>query len=184
MDMDLIVQVIADLKLPPEELAGKHCKQTSFQGSGPGGQHRNRVRTGVRLEHLATGIRAEGSEFRESVRNRSAALERLRIRLVLEAARLLPQVIDAEKRTDMIAHLDSLRPFLRTKINPAHPDYAPALLWILGMFALSELRVSVVAGEAGQSTRSILSILHNCGPAWQMINQWRQNAGLSALVWK
>jgi protein subunit release factor B len=57
------------------------CEETFFTAGGPGGQHRNRTESGVRLVHLPTGVTVTATERRSQARNRAAALERLRERL-------------------------------------------------------------------------------------------------------
>lgn len=46
------------LGLSDEQLLSQ-CDQTTFKSSGPGGQHRNKRETAVRLKHLSTGIVAQ-----------------------------------------------------------------------------------------------------------------------------
>jgi ribosome-associated protein len=58
------------------------CDETFFVGSGPGGQHRNKTESGVRLAHPATGLVVTATERRSQAQNRGAALERLRRGLV------------------------------------------------------------------------------------------------------
>ncbi len=50
-------------------------------GGGPGGQHRNKTESGVRLHHRPTGVTVTATERRSQLQNRGAALERLRERL-------------------------------------------------------------------------------------------------------
>jgi ribosome-associated protein len=57
------------------------CEETFFIGSGPGGQHRNKTESGVRLSHPPTGVTVTATERRSQLQNRGAALERLRARL-------------------------------------------------------------------------------------------------------
>lgn len=51
------------------------------RGSGPGGQHRNKTETGVRLVHPPSGIVITVTERRSQLQNRELAFERLIERL-------------------------------------------------------------------------------------------------------
>ena len=50
---------------------------TFFRASGPGGQHRNRRETGVRIRHIPTGIAVTATERRSQAENKRVAVERL-----------------------------------------------------------------------------------------------------------
>ncbi len=65
----------------PEGALLAECEETFFIASGPGGQHRNKTESGVRLAHPATGVVVTATERRSQAQNRSAALSRLRERL-------------------------------------------------------------------------------------------------------
>lgn len=57
------------------------CDVETLKGSGPGGQHRNKTETAVRLTHRATGLRSQASERRSQGQNLGVALDRLRVLL-------------------------------------------------------------------------------------------------------
>ena len=54
---------------------------THTKGSGPGGQHKNKRQTGVRVVHLPTGIAVVATDSRSQAANLEAAKERLREKL-------------------------------------------------------------------------------------------------------
>ena len=47
------------------------------KAGGPGGQHRNKSETGVRLVHVPTGVTVTATERRERTRNLALAWERM-----------------------------------------------------------------------------------------------------------
>jgi protein subunit release factor A len=53
----------------------------TFKASGPGGQHRNKRETAVRVRHLPSGITALATEHRSQARNKALALRRLELKL-------------------------------------------------------------------------------------------------------
>jgi protein subunit release factor B len=66
-----------------EELL-RECEAETFRSGGPGGQHVNKVETGVRLRHLPSGLVVTCREERSQHRNKMNCLRKLRE----EAARL------------------------------------------------------------------------------------------------
>jgi protein subunit release factor B len=59
----------------------RDCEMTFFIASGPGGQNRNKVATGVRLVHRPTGMTVTATERRSQYANREAAFARMAARL-------------------------------------------------------------------------------------------------------
>ncbi len=55
----------------------RDCDVEFFVAGGPGGQHRNKVETGVRLTHRPTRIVVTATERRSQSANREAAFERM-----------------------------------------------------------------------------------------------------------
>jgi len=81
----------------PEAALLAECVEEFFIASGPGGQHRNKTESGVRLTHGPTGVTVSATERRSQSQNRGAALERLRERLA--AMGVEPKVRRATKPT-------------------------------------------------------------------------------------
>ena len=75
---------------------------TFFIASGPGGQHRNRNATGVRLVHGPSGIVATATERRSQAANVEVAYARLARRLEAARAVQAPRVATRPSRTARI----------------------------------------------------------------------------------
>ncbi len=76
------------LALDDEALA-KECEESFFIASGPGGQHRNKTESGVRLSHPPTGVTVTATERRSQAQNRGMAM--LRLRTELKALTVVPK---------------------------------------------------------------------------------------------
>lgn len=71
------------LELTEDELM-RECEMNTFKASGPGGQHRNKRESAVRIKHLPTGVVAQAVEDRSQHKNRASAVARLRTLLALK----------------------------------------------------------------------------------------------------
>ncbi len=69
----------------------RDCDMEFVIASGPGGQHRNKVETGVRLVHRPTGITVTATERRSQHANREAAFVRMAERLQARQHRAIPR---------------------------------------------------------------------------------------------
>ena len=59
------------------EALERDCEMEFFVAGGPGGQHRNKVETGVRLTHRLANVTVTATERRSQSANREAAYERM-----------------------------------------------------------------------------------------------------------
>ena len=81
----------------PDDVLLEECELDVFVASGPGGQHRNKTESGVRIVHKPTGVTVTATERRSQHENRSHALARLRERL--EKLAFVPKVRRPTKKT-------------------------------------------------------------------------------------
>jgi len=63
-----------------------------FRASGPGGQHRNKSETGVRITHLPSGIVVTATESRSRHLNLRQAMTRLEAKLAARNRVVIPRV--------------------------------------------------------------------------------------------
>ncbi|GCE13652.1 peptide chain release factor family protein [Tengunoibacter tsumagoiensis] len=73
---------MTDLYAVDRESLERDCTLEFFIAGGPGGQHRNKVETGVRLTHRPSGQVITATERRSQHANREAAYERMATRLI------------------------------------------------------------------------------------------------------
>lgn len=93
----------------PEEALLAECEVEFFVGGGPGGQHRNKTASAVRLRHPPTGTIVTATERRSQARNRTAALMRLRERLAVMGQEPVPRRATRPTRSSRARRLDQKR---------------------------------------------------------------------------
>jgi len=67
-------------------------EMTAFKSGGPGGQHKNKTESAVRLKHLPTGLIVVAADHRSQFKNREAAWERLLEKLARRRQKRKPRV--------------------------------------------------------------------------------------------
>jgi hypothetical protein len=155
------------LSAPPEALLGE-CRQSRFQGSGPGGQKRNRVYSGVRVNHSPSGLSAESVDSRASARNLGEALSRLRLALALAGA--------AGAEADPAPGV----PF-RAAASPAHPDYARGALRALCLLRAHAGQLAPSAAALGCTPSALTRFLKEEKAVWAQAREIRMGHGLHPL---
>jgi protein subunit release factor B len=103
--------------VPSREQLEKDSDWSYLVAGGPGGQHRNRSATGVRLVHRPTGIVVRATERRSQHQNREAAI--LRLARVL-AVRLKPRTKRIPTKMSRAAHRRRLAAKRRRSVIKVH----------------------------------------------------------------
>ncbi len=143
--------------LPADQLL-KEVRIDFTRTRGPGGQHRNKVETGVRVVHVPTGITATGFERRSRELNLRNALFRLRIKLAL----------DHRQTTSGGAESSALRPSElwsrriakgRMVVSTGHEDFPALLAEALDLLLLVDDDVPGAARLLRVSTAQLIRFL-------------------------
>lgn len=111
----------APVSRSPEQLLAE-CRVDTFRAGGPGGQHQNKVESGVRLTHRPTGIVTASREHRSQMRNREEALARLAARLDTLASTPKPRVPTAVPKSERRKRLEEKKRRSRLKKLRGKPD--------------------------------------------------------------
>ena len=159
--------------LDPDALLSQ-CTAERMRGTGPGGQHRNKTETAVRLTHPPTGVSAQAGERRSQAENRRAALRRLRLNLAL-------QVRAAEAPQHASALWRSRCRQGRIAVNPRHVDFPALLAEALDAIAAWGYDVGRAAKILGVSTSQLVKFLKLEPAALHQVNQQRQQRDLKPM---
>lgn len=165
----------ADRKLPhpaeyDETSLERQCVVRRVRRSGPGGQHRNKVETGIVIRHEPTGVQAEANEQRSQAANLRVAVFRLRVQLALD--------VRCRRDTSSPGELWKSRcPHGRIAVNPQHRDFPALLAEVLDTLAARDFDLAAAAGFLGCSPSQLIRFLKLEPRALEQVNQTRVARG-------
>ncbi len=157
-----------------QDILLKECQIQHVRRSGPGGQHRNKVETGVVIKHLPTGIMGEASEKRQQGRNRSVALFRLRVNLAVEYR------ITDHPETPSLLWQGRLKNGT-IKVNSEHDEFPALLAEAVDAVTHFHFDIKPTSEYLRCSSSQLVKFFKKEARAFALINQRRQLAGLHIL---
>ena len=165
------------LALADEKLLSQ-CKVETYRASGPGGQHRNKTSSAVRLTHLPTGVAATATERRSQHENRRAALNRLRAAI---AAGVRREVGEVGEGYEPPPELCSILPGAKNRLGPKHPDFPRGAQLLLDLLVANGLALADTARTLGISTGQLSKLMESSPDLLTAANKMRTEAGMRPL---
>ncbi len=138
------------------------CDVHTYRASGPGGQHRNKVSSAVRLRHRPSGISAHADQSRSQHDNKRLALRRLRMKIAcslrggLDPAEPVPLVLRQYLFTARGGAAAGRRRLQVGRRDPHYWQVAAYLLDVLGHF---QGHLAPAAAHLGISTGNLVALL-------------------------
>lgn len=132
------------------------CRINNFQDTGKGGQKRNRKYSAVRLTHIATGINAECTVFREQNLNRLEALRKLRLKIAFNFS---GEPIPLEN--------------IRSVTSVSSFDYPLWVAFVLDELYKSDFELNSLAEKLLVSKSKLIKLLYRDRDLWEIINDKR-----------
>ena len=171
------------LALPDAELQAQ-CRFDRFRVSGPGGQHRNRRNTAVRLVHEPTGMVGQATERRSQLQNRAEALQRLRRTMALELRR--PVALDSyapplQLQRILPRAVRTAEVRSRDRIGTKHREFWNGVQHLLDLFEAREASLADTASALGCSTNQLVRLAGSEPHLLRRVNQMREQRGLGSV---
>ncbi len=154
----------------------RQCQVEPLRRSGPGGQRRNKVQTGIRLLHRPTGLRVEAAERRSREENRRVALRRLRMELALVVRTGNGPEGFPSPAWQKRCHQG------RLSLAPSSKEFPALLAEALDCIACFKADVKRAAEQLGCTPSQLVKLLKRQPQALELVNRWRKEQDLPALL--
>lgn len=170
-------------RLAPEEIRRRldfpdaalidDCTVQTYKASGPGGQHRNKVTSAIRLVHPGSGLTVTASESPSQHENRARAVKRMREAIALAARVPLPERITWPENVDV---KDG-----RLRVNERNPALPHVIALVLDSVEAHGGRLAAAAAALELTTSSLARFLEAHPKAWGEANAIRARHGLGPM---
>ena len=150
-----------------------------YRASGPGGQHRNKTESAVRLRHKLSGMTAIGEDSRSQAENKIHAVRRLRAAIALGVRE--PVALDGYTASPRLAALvaGGTAPLgARTRLTGG---YWAAIAELLDLLVAGDLEIGATAQRLGITTGAMSRLLLHDDQVARVVNDLRRARGMRPL---
>lgn len=161
-----------DYLLATDEALIAQSEVDRYRASGPGGQHRNKTESAVRLRHKPSGATAIGEDSRSQAENKLHAVRRLRAAIALELRE--PVALDGHAPSPRLAALvaGGTAPLgARTRLTG---EYWAAIAELLDLLVAGELEIGATAQRLGITTGALSKLLLHDDQVARAVNDLRR----------
>lgn len=169
----------ADYLLVGDDALIAQCEVDRYRASGPGGQHRNKTESAVRLRHRLTGVTAIGEDSRSQAENKVHAVRRLRSAIALEVRE--PVQLDGYAPSPRLGALvaGGTAPLgARTRLTGA---YWAAIGELLDLLVAGGLEIGTTAQRLGVTTGALSKLLLHDDQVARAVNDLRRAKAMRPL---
>jgi hypothetical protein len=155
----------------------KQCEVDRYRASGPGGQHRNKTESAVRLRHKLSGVSAIGEDSRSQSENKLHAVRRLRSAIALEVRE--PYGLEAiTPRLAAFAAAGTAPLGAKTKLTG---EYWASIGELLDLLVAGDLEIGATAQRLGITTGALSKLLLHDEHVGRAVNDLRRAKGMRPL---
>ncbi|HSN30559.1 MAG TPA: peptide chain release factor-like protein [Kofleriaceae bacterium] len=152
------------------------CEVDRYRASGPGGQHRNKTESAVRLRHKLTGVSAIGEDSRSQSENKLHAVRRLRVAIALQVREPAPA-----QPSPRLAALVAGGTAPLGKNTRLTGEYWTAIAELLDLLVANNLEIGTTAQQLGISTGALSKLLLHDEHVGRAVNDLRRGKNLRPL---
>jgi len=165
----------ADYLLASDDALIAQCEVDRYRASGPGGQHRNKTESAVRLRHKLTGVSAIGEDSRSQAENKLHAVRRLRAAIALE---IREPVVGISPRLAALAAAGTAPLGAKTRLTG---EYWAAIGELLDLVVANNLEIGTTAQQLGITTGALSKLLLHDEQVGRALNDLRRAKGMRPL---
>jgi len=168
-----------DYLLTSDEQLIAQSEVDRYRASGPGGQHRNKTDSAVRLRHKPSGVTAIGEDSRSQSENKHHAVRRLRAAIALDVREpvSLEDYVPSPRLAALVA--GGTAPLgAKTKLTGV---YWAGMAELLDLLVAGKLEIAATAQRLGITTGAMSKLLLHDDAVARVVNDLRRAAQMRPL---